>query len=143
MKISRVVAIQDLAYVLGNYGCYYTAICVIAERITGKDIDLLKSARRMIDNNFIDYDDKRPKAYPNGFYIKDADAILKALGCVGYHIEKVDVLPKDYNGEYIIRYSLNGNTHFVVGGKNPYNSITYSNCVANGKITKYYLVKKN
>lgn len=136
MKITKVPAIQDLAWCLGSDGCYYICLCAIAEEITGKGIDLIKTAKRMIDNKIIDYDWKRPKAYKNMFYVTDADKLLKALGCKE-HIEKVDELPKGYKGKYIVRYTLNGNTHFVLPN---YNSITYSNCVANGRISKYYLV---
>ena len=136
MKITKVKAIQDLAWCIGSDGCYFICLCAIAEEITGKDIDILKTAKRMIDNNLIDYDFKRPKAYKNMMYVFDADKVLKALGCKE-HVEKVDTLPKGYKGKYIIRYTLEGNTHFVLPN---YNSITYSNCVANGRITKYYLV---
>jgi hypothetical protein len=111
-------------------------LCAIAEEITGKEIDLIKTAKRMIDNKILDYDFKRPKAYKNMFYVTDADKLLKALGCKE-HIEKVDELPKGYKGKYIVRYTLEGSTHFVLPN---YNSITYSNCVANGRISKYYLV---
>jgi hypothetical protein len=136
VKITKVPAIQDLAWCLGSDGCYYICLCAIAEEITGKEIDLIKTAKRMIDNKIIDYDWRRPKAYKNMFYITDADKLLKALGCKE-HIEKVDELPKGYKGKYIVRYTLDGNTHFVLPN---YNSITYSNCVANGRISKYYLV---
>ena len=136
MKITKVPAIQDLAWCLGSDGCYYICLCAIAEEITGKEIDLIKTAKRMIDNKILDYDWRRPKAYKNMFYITDADKLLKALGCKE-HIEKVDELPKGYKGKYIVRYTLDGNTHFILPN---YNSITYSNCVANGRISKYYLV---
>lgn len=136
MKITKVPAIQDLAWCLGSDGCYYICLCAIAEEITGKEIDLIKTAKKMIDNKIIDYDWRRPKAYKNMFYVTDADKLLKALGCKE-HIEKVDELPKGYKGKYIVRYTLDGNTHFVLPN---YNSITYSNCVANGRISKYYLV---
>ena len=136
MRITKVPAIQDLAWCLGSDGCYYICLCAIAEEITGREIDLIKTAKRMIDNKIIDYDWKRPKAYRNMFYVTDADRLLKALGCKE-HIEKVDELPKGYKGKYIVRYTLDGNTHFILPN---YNSITYSNCVANGRISKYYLV---
>ena len=136
MKITKIPAVQDLAWCLGSDGCYFICLCAIAEEITGKENDLIKTAKRMIDNKIIDYDWKRPKAYKNMFYITDADKLLKALGCKE-HIEKVDELPKGYKGKYIVRYTLDGNTHFVLPN---YNSITYSNCVANGRISKYYLV---
>jgi len=136
VKITKVPAIQDLAWCLGSDGCYYICLCAVAEEITGKEIDLIKTAKRMIDNKIIDYDWRRPKAYKNMFYVFDADKLLKALGCKE-HIEKVKELPKGYKGKYIVRYTLDGNTHFVLPN---YNSITYSNCVANGRITAYYLV---
>ena len=136
MKLTKIPAVQDLAYCLGSDGCYYTCLCIIAEEITGKEIDLIKTAKRMIDNKLLDYDWRRPKAYKNTFYVTDADKLLKALGCKE-HVEKVDELPKDYKGKYIVRYTLDGNTHFVLPN---YNSITYSRCVAEGRISKYYLI---
>lgn len=136
MKLTKIPAVQDLAYCLGSAGCYYICLCIIAEEITGKEIDLIKTAKRMIDNKLLDYDWRRPKSYKNMFYVTDADKLLKALGCKE-HIEKVDELPKDYKGKYIVRYTLEGSTHFVLPN---YNSITYSKCVAEGRISKYYLV---
>ena len=136
MKLTKIPAVQDLAYCLGSDGCYYICLCIIAEEITGKEIDLIKTAKRMIDNKLLDYDWRRPKAYKNTFYVTDADKLLKALGCKE-HVEKVDELPKDYKGKYIVRYTLDGNTHFVLPN---YNSITYSRCVAEGRISKYYLI---
>jgi hypothetical protein len=136
VKLTKIPAVQDLAWCLGSDGCYYICLCAIAEEITGKEIDLIKTAKRMIDNKILDYDWRRPKAYKNMFYVTDADKLLKALGCKE-HIEKVDELPKGYKGKYIVRYTLEGSTHFVLPN---YNSITYSNCVANGRISKYYLV---
>jgi hypothetical protein len=136
VKITKIPAVQDLAWCLGSDGCYFICLCAVAEEITGKEIDLIKTAKRMIDNKILDYDWKRPKAYKNMFYVTDADKLLKALGCKE-HIEKVDELPKGYKGKYIVRHTLDGNTHFTLPN---YNSITYSNCVANGRISKYYLV---
>lgn len=139
MKITKIKAVQDLAWCIGSDGCYFICLCAVAEEITGKEIDIIKTAKKMIDNGLIDYDYKRPKSYKNMLYVFDADKLLNTLGCKGYHVRKVDELPKDYNGYYIIRYTLDGNTHFVL--KN-YNSITYSRCVAEGRISKYYLIEK-
>lgn len=137
MKLSKIPAVQDLAWCLGSDGCYLLNLMIIAEKITGKDIDVIKTTKKLIDLGLVDYDWKRPKAYKNMMYVMDADKVLKELGCVGYRIRKVDELPKDYKGYYIIRYTLEGNTHFVL---KDYNSITYSRCVAEGRISKYYLV---
>ena len=83
MKITKVKAIQDLAWCIGSDGCYFICLCAVAEEITGKEIDVLKSAKKMIDNGLIDYDFKRPKAYKNMMYIFDADKVLKACPRVG------------------------------------------------------------
>ena len=72
-------------------------------------------------------------------FVFDADKVLEMLGCDGYYIEKVDELPKDYDGYYIVLYTFEGSTHFILPD---YNSITYSNTVANGRKSKYYLVRK-
>ena len=139
MKITKIKAVQDLAWCIGSDGCYLLCLMIIAERITGKDIDVVKTAKKLIDLGLVDYDWKRPKAYKNMMYVMDADKVLKELGCVGYRIRKVDELPKGYNGHYIIRYTNEGFTHFVL---KDYNSMTYSKCVAEGRISKYYLVEK-
>lgn len=139
MKLTKIPAVQDLAWCLGSDGCYLLNLMIIAEKITGKDIDVIKTTKKLIDLGLVDYDWKRPKAYKNMMYVMDADKVLKELGCVGYRIRKVDELPKEYTGHYIIRYTLDGNTHFVL---KDYNSITYSRCVAEGRISKYYLVEK-
>ena len=140
MKITDIKAIQDLANCVGTDGCYFICLCAVAEKITGKEIDVLRSAWEAIELKLIDYDLKRPRAYKNKMFVFDADKVLEMLGCDGYCIEKVDALPKDYDGYYIVRYTLEGSTHFILPD---YNSITYSNTVANGRKSKYYLVKKH
>ena len=139
MKITEIKAIQDLANCVGTDGCYFICLCAVAEKIIGKEIDVLRSAWKAIELKLIDYDLKRPRAYKNKMFIFDADKVLSMLGCEGYYIEKADELPKGYDGQYIIRYTLGGVTHFVLPD---YNSLTYSNTVANGRKSKYYLVKK-
>lgn len=140
MKITDIKAIQDLANCVGTDGCYFICLCAIAEKITHKEIDVLRSAWKAIELKLIDYDLKRPRAYKNKMFVFDADKVLEMLGCDGYYIEKVDELQKDYDGYYIVRYTLEGSTHFILPD---YNSITYSNTVANGRKSKYYLVKKH
>ena len=41
MKITKIPAVQDLAWCLGSDGCYFICLCAIAEEITGKEIDLI------------------------------------------------------------------------------------------------------
>ena len=139
MKITEIKAIQDLANCVGTDGCYFICLCAVAEKITGKEIDVLRSAWKAIELKLIDYDLKRPRAYKNKMFVFDADKVLEMLGCDGYYIEKVDELPKDYDGYDIVRYNLEGSTHFILPD---YNSLTFSNTVANGRKSKYYLVKK-
>ena len=139
MKITEIKAIQDLAECVGTDGCYFITLCAVAEKITHKEIDVLRSAWKAIELKLIDYDLLRPRAYKNKIFVFDADKVLEMLGCDGYYVEKVDELPKGYDGYYIVRYTLEGDTHFILPD---YNSKTYSNTVANGRKSKYYLVKK-
>lgn len=139
MVIKAVKAIQDLAYSVGQRGCYFIALCAIAEKITGVEVDVLKTAKFMIDQKLIDYDWARPRAYKNSMYVFDADKILELLGCGEYRINKQKELPKDYDGLYVIRHALEGNTHFTLPDYDP---MTYNKVAADGRITAYYLVEK-
>ena len=139
MKITEIKAIQDLSECVGTDGCYFITLCAVAEKITHKEIDVLRSAWKAIKLKLIDYDLLRPRAYKNKIFVFDADGVLEMLGCEGYYIEKVDELPKGYDGYYIERYTLEGDTHFILPDYNPK---TYSSTVANGRKSKYYLVKK-
>ena len=65
MKITEIKAIQDLANCVGTDGCYFICLCAVAEKITGKEIDVLRSAWKAIELKLIDYDLKRPRAYAN------------------------------------------------------------------------------
>lgn len=139
MKITEIKAIQDLSSCIGSDGCYFICLCACAEKLTSKEIDILRAAYDLINKKVIDYDFKRPKAYVNKMYVTDADKVLSYFGLDNYRIEKRDSLPKDYDGLYIVRYTKEGITHFVLPD---YNSITYSSTVKEGRISKYYLIKK-
>lgn len=138
MKIKEVKAIQDLAYCVGQWGCYLICLCSVAEEITGKEVDVLKTAKALIDMKVLDYDWVRPKAYRNCMYVLDANKVLSYLGCGNYIVDKQDKLPEGYDGKYILRYALDGNTHFVLPGYDP---MTYNRVSAEGRITSYYLVR--
>ena len=56
MKITEIKAIQDLANCVGTDGCYFICLCAVAEKITGKEIDVLRSAWKAIELKLIDYD---------------------------------------------------------------------------------------
>lgn len=139
MVIKAVKAIQDLAYCVGQKGCYAISLYAVAEKITGVEVDVLKTTKFLIDQGVIDYDWARPKAYNNSMYVKNADEVLRLLGCDGWYVSKVSELPENYDGYYIIRYTLNGNTHFRLPD---YDSMTDNPLVKNGRISAYYLIKK-
>ena len=69
MRIKDIKAVQDLAYCVGQWGCYLLCLCIVAEEITGKEIDVLKTAKYLIDNKIVDYDYQRPKAFKNSMYV--------------------------------------------------------------------------
>lgn len=140
MKIKDIKAVQDLAYCVGQWGCYLICLCIVAEEITGKEIDVLKAVKYLIDNKIVDYDYKRPRAFKNSMYVLDANKVLSYLGCSGYYIEKSLTLPADFDGKYIVRHTLEGSTHFVVPDYDP---MTYNRVSAEGRITAYYLVRKS
>lgn len=139
MVIKAVPAIQDLAWNVGQRGCYFICLCAIAEKITGVEVDVLKTAKFMIEQKVIDYDWVRPKAYNNSMYVFDADKLLELLGCGDYRINKVKELPEGYDGYYVIRHTLEGSTHFTLPSYDP---MTASPVSKNGRISGYYLVQK-
>ena len=140
MKIKDIKAVQDLAYCVGQWGCYLICLCIVAEEITGKEIDILKTAKYLIDNKIVDYDYQRPKAFKNSMYVFDANKVLAYLGCSGYYIDKVPRLPEGFDGKYIVRHTLEGATHFTVPDYDP---MTYNKVAAEGRVTAYYLVRKD
>lgn len=139
MKIKDVKAIQDLSYCVGQWGCYLICLISIAEQITGKEFDVLKEAAKLIEMGVVDYDWNRPKVYKNCMYVLDANIVLKHLGCDGYYIDKRDALPDGYNGYYVVRHTLEGNTHFTLPDYDP---MTQNRVTTDGRITSYYLVQK-
>lgn len=139
MVIKAVPAIQDLAYSVGQRGCYFICLCSIAEKITGVEVDVLKTAKFMIDQKLIDYDWVRPRAYKNSMYVFDADKILELLGCGEYKVNKQKELPEGYDGFYVIRHTYEGSTHFTLPD---YDSYTDSPIIKNGRVTAYYLIEK-
>lgn len=139
MKIVDIKAAQDLALCIGRKGCYLLCLFAVAEEITGKDIDALKAAKYLIDNKLVDYNYERPGAYPNAMYVFDADKILAYLGCRKCYIDKVKELPKGYDGHYIIRYTYEGTTHFILPDYDP---MTDNPVVKKGRVTAYYLVRQ-
>lgn len=139
MVIKAVKAIQDLAYSVGQRGCYFIALCAIAEKITGVEVDVLKTAKFMIDQNLIDYDWVRPRAYKNSMYVFDADKILELLGCGDYKVNKQKELPEGYDGFYVIRKTLDGAVHFVLPDYDP---MTENIVSKEGRISAYYLIQK-
>lgn len=139
MKIKDVLAIQDLSYCVGQWGCYLICLCSCIEELTGKEVDVLKTAKYLIENNLVDYDWKRPKAYKNSMYVKNADIILSLLGLPNYRVNKVKELPAGFEGLYIIRHTLEGSTHFTLPDYDP---MTYNKVAAEGRVTAYYLLEK-
>jgi len=139
MKIKNVLAVQDLSYCVGQWGCYLICLCACIEELTGNDVDVLKTAKYLIDNNIVDYDWRRPKAYKNSMYVKDADKVLALMGLPDYKISKVKELPEDFNGLYIIRHTLEGSTHFTLPDYDP---MTWNKVSKEGRISGYYLLVK-
>ena len=139
MVIKAVKAIQDLAYCVGKAGCYTISLYAIVEKITGVEVDVLKTTKFLIDHDIIDYDWKRPKAYSNAMYVKNADELLRLLGCEGWYVNKQKELPEDYEGYYIIRKTLEGAVHFVLPDYDP---MTDNKVSKEGRISAYYLIQK-
>jgi hypothetical protein len=135
-------AVQDMAFCLGKEGCLFIVLCAIAERITHKPIDVLRSARELIDLNLLDYVEENPSQHlKEAFFVKDRDAVLSYLTKIdGIKTVKTHKLPKNEKRPYYIKYATDAvppKTHFVLPN---YNSLYYSNTVANGAIDSYYIV---
>lgn len=139
-KLKQCNALQDLAFCLGSYGRYLICLLAVIEELTENPIDLIRTVDFLVKEKLIDYNEKRPRAYKNSLYVFDANKILKVLGCEEYNVEKVKVLPKGYEGKYIIRHTLEGDTQFTLPDYKPF---TYSNAYSKGRITAYYLIQKN
>lgn len=141
MYLTDIPAIQDMAFCLGKEGCLFFTLCVLAERITHKPIDVFRSARECIDLNLLDYVEEHPASHlKEAFYVKDRNKVLEKLtGISGISLLKTHSVPKA-DQIYYIKYATTEpiKTHFVLPD---YNSLYYSHTVANGTIDSYYIVQ--
>lgn len=140
--ITDLPAVQDMAFCLGKEGCLFITLCAIAERITHKPIDVLRSARELIDLKLLDYVEDNPAQHlKEAFYVKDRDAVLSYLtGIKGITTLKTHRLSKNEKRPYYMRYATNTSpikTHFVLPD---YSSLYHSLTVENGSIDYYYIV---
>lgn len=139
MKIIDIKAAQDMANCIGKKGCYLLCLFAVVEKITGKEVDVLRAAKYLIDNKIVDYNYERPLAYSNAMYVFDADKVLSYLGCPRCYIDKVKEIPEGFDGPYIVRHTHEGNTHFTLPDYDP---MTDNPVVKNGRVTAYYLVRQ-
>lgn len=141
--ITSIPYIQDMAFCLGKEGCLFITLCAIAEKITQQPIDLLRSARALIDKGLLDYVEENPAAHlKEAFFVKDKDAVLEYLtGIEGISVMKTHRLSSNEKRPYYIKYARKVEdkvyTHFVLPD---YNSLYHSFTVENGAIDSYYIV---
>ena len=135
--------IQDMAFCLGKEGCLFFTLCEIAERITHKPIDVLRSARYCIEHKLVDYVDTNPTAHlKEAFFVFERDKVLAYLtGIEGISTLKTHRLSKKDKRPYYMRYSRKDGdllyTHFVLPD---YNGMYYSRTVAEGAVDAYYVI---
>lgn len=135
--------VQDMAFCLGKEGCLFITLCAIAERITNKPIDLIRSARELIDKGLLRYVEENPTAHlKEAFFVENRDLVLEYLtGIEGISFTKTHHLSANEKRPYYIKYARKVEdkvyTHFVLPD---YNSLYHSFTVENGTIDCYYIV---
>ena len=140
--ITDLPAIQDMAFCLGKEGCLFITLCAIAERITHKPIDVLRSARELVNLKLLDYVEEDPSQHlKEAFFVKDRNLVLEYLtGIKGITTIKTHRLSKTEKRPYYIKYATTTvppKTHFVLPD---YNSLYHSLTVENGTIDCYYII---
>ncbi len=138
LKIKQIPNVQDMLYCLGQEGCLFLVLCILAERLGNKRIDVLRSAYDAIDDGLVDYIYTDPRNHlKEAFWVRDRDKLLSVLSGVECSTKKVKALPKNYNGLYYLQYKNGKYTHFILPD---YNTMYYSNTVHNGEVEYYVLV---
>lgn len=141
--LTDIPAVQDMAFCLGKEGCLFLTLCEIAERLTNKPIDVLRSARYCIDHNLLNYVDDNPTAHlKEAFYVTDRDKILAYLtGIDKITTLKTHQLSKKEQRPYFVRYSYKTgdkvSTHFALPD---YDSLYKSITATHGTIDCYYII---
>ena len=139
LTIKDIPHVQDMAYCLGQEGCLFITLCILAERIANVRVDLLRKAHEVIQQGLVDYIYTEPRNHlKEAFFVNSRDLLLSFLtGIEGITTKKVKQLPRNYKGYYYIQYRNGNYTHFVLPD---YNSMYYSATVEKGEIEYYVLV---
>lgn len=120
---------QKLALSIGNYGCYFSCLCRIAEKLTGKDIDILEAFGSCKNSGWINDD----------CYVKNPDKIIEFLSGKKASTVKTNNLncALKENAFAVGCYKWNAHSHFVLLDKTKkveYDPLGASNTVKNGRL---------
>jgi hypothetical protein len=122
--------IQKFFSVFGAAGCYAFSIIALAEKISGKNIDVIAALERGIKEGYINGDN---------CYVNSADAFLNDLTGRKWKCTKESASYKIKPGDMVIEYwewkeSSTIHPHFVLPGYDPWGK---SNTCKYGKIAGY------
>lgn len=93
--------VQTFLGEVGEAGCYALAIIHLAERITGRDMDVVKELEKAVSEGFIIYNPDNTED-TNNLFVESPDRFLSSLTGKEFTIKKIDYeyLPKP--GEFVI-----------------------------------------
>jgi len=126
--------IQSFCGALGRWSCYAFCILKIAERITGKHYDVMEEMQYAIKKKWLYYNWGNENDADN-LFVQDPQAWLNYLTGMKFTVSKAYDRPGPE-----VRYVVEcwNNAHFRLPD---WDSLNYSNSVANGKITSWRVFK--
>ena len=116
---------------MADSGCYFLCLCEIAERITGKPVDVLTTAVYAFEENWIWRD----------FTVQNPEALLHELTGKKVSVKHSETLPT--NCMYYVEKWHNPRTGYSHFRLHDWDSLTNSVTVKEGKIENYRIITIN
>jgi hypothetical protein len=135
--------IQTLLGEAGEAGCYAFDIIEIAERIGGREINLVSALYRGIEQGYIHYNEKDKNDNDN-FFVENPPAFLAMLAGGKWTVEKTGPSYHPAAGEYVVDRWERLKTGTVIGHFRlpDWDSIDDSQTVKYGKIVSKRVFRK-